>query len=47
MTPRRSPAMKPPVLPVVRWLPVAMEVLRGIGEFFSLQRWRLKQWLER
>lgn len=39
--------MKSPILPVVQLLPIALELLRGIGEFFSLQRWRLKQWLER
>ena len=28
-------------------IPVAIALLRGIGEFATLQRWRLKAWITR
>jgi hypothetical protein len=40
-------AMKQPAIVVFQIVSVAVALLRGVGEFTSLQRWRLKEWIAR
>jgi hypothetical protein len=37
--------MKNLLLPFLQWTIVAAALLRGLGEFLSLQRWRIQAWL--
>jgi hypothetical protein len=39
--------MKKPQPPLLQWAIVAAALLRGLGEFLSLQRWRIQAWLAR
>jgi hypothetical protein len=40
-------AMKQPAVAVFQFVSVAVALLQGVGEFATLQRWRLKEWITR
>lgn len=39
--------MSPVTANALRFAIVAVALLRGLGEFASLQRWRLREWIAR
>jgi hypothetical protein len=39
--------MKQPAIAVYQFVAVTVALLRGVGEFATLQRWRLKEWIAR
>lgn len=39
--------MKHPATAALHVAALAVALLRGVGEFASLQRWRLKEWMAR
>ena len=45
--PNEGNVMKQPAVAVFQFVSVAMALVRGVGEFTTLQRWRLKEWMAR
>ena len=39
--------MKQPAVTALQIAAVAVAMLRGLGEFATLQRWRFKEWIAR
>lgn len=39
--------MKQPAIAIFQFVAITMALVRGVGEFTTLQRWRLKEWMAR